>query len=160
MILQTSQTPFSPSLNESSFVALAYYVEPASVRPVTYRTCLCLSIPYTAPASGGWHRTIYLRLDPDTEPGTKMAITWTAVTDPAQFSLLPGEPRPGEDDAATRSTGGDSNANTGDPPEATIEIVAKFAVDLGQGGLIETIDDARHALAAGADDDFGTWTST
>lgn len=87
----------NPTDQDITFVALAWYVEPYTVKPFTYPSCLCLSIPYTAPANGAWYRTIYYRLDPAVEPGTKMAITWTAVTDPAQFALLPDEVRPGEE---------------------------------------------------------------
>lgn len=112
----------NPTEEDVSFVALAWYVEPYTVKPFTYPTCLCLSIPYTAPAGGAWYRTIYYRLDPQIEPGTKMAITWTAVTDPTQWALLPGEALPGE---APEEEPAETPAEETSAAAETLEIVGK-----------------------------------
>lgn len=88
-LLYRNPRPYAKTL-----VALAWSVQPLSVKLDTYPTCFCLSLPYTAPAHGAWYRTIYIALDKKLKPGTKMAITWIVVTDPSQYSLLPGEQRP------------------------------------------------------------------
>lgn len=84
----------NPRAYAKTFAALAWSAQPLSVKLYTYPSCFCLSLPYTAPAHGAWYRTIYLALDKKLKPGTKMAITWIVVTDPSQYSLLPGEQRP------------------------------------------------------------------
>lgn len=107
----------NPTDQDVWFTALAYFVDPHASRPETYATCFCLSIPYRAPAGGGWYRTIGVRVDPDMPSGGKLAITWTVVTDTSQFALLPDEPRPGEETSTPPTT--TSPTPTGPATEAT-----------------------------------------
>lgn len=105
----------NPTDQDVWFTALAYFVDPHASRPSTYATCLCLSIPYRAPAGGGWYRTIGMRVDPAMPAGGKLAVTWTVVTDPSQFAVLPDEPRPWDE----QPTSGDAAATPTDPGDQT-----------------------------------------
>lgn len=135
----------NPADQDVFFAALAYFVDPHSSRPLTYSTCFCLSIPYRAPAGGGWYRTIGVRLDPAVPPGGKQAITWTVVTDPSQFALLPDEPRPWEEaaEAPAEETAEATEAPTGESTGAAAE-----AVEVGIVGKDIQFDKSRLEVPA------------
>lgn len=138
----------NPSDKDVSFVALAWYVEPYSVKPFTYPTCLCISIPYTAPAGGAWYRTIYFELSPDIEPGTKMAVTWTAVTDRSQWALLPGEEPPPEVSAQPTPTAETPTATPTETPAETPTETPAAAVTLNIVGKNIQFDKGKLEVSA------------
>lgn len=81
----------NPSDDVVAFEALPWFTEPESVHLALTAQCFCVAVPFSAPPGGSLYRTIYIDFGPDIPAGTKMVVTWTVVSDPTQWPLLPGE---------------------------------------------------------------------
>ena len=75
----------NPTAQDVGFLVLPHQEAPGSLAPMVWSTCLCMSFVYTAPAQGAWYRVIRLTASPDMPPGSKVAMLWTTLTDPAVF---------------------------------------------------------------------------
>jgi hypothetical protein len=77
----------NPLPERLEWLALVPRSEPADLetRAQVWPTCFCVAVPHWAPPEGFWYRVIRIRVGPDLEPGAKLDLTWTVLTDPSKF---------------------------------------------------------------------------
>lgn len=69
----------NPTDEDITFMAIAPTIDPAGAHPFAYARCFCASVPFTAPAGGGWYRTIAVGAAPQVPPGAKVVVTWPVL---------------------------------------------------------------------------------
>lgn len=70
----------NPTDQDITFMSIAPTIDPAVAHPFAYARCFCAAIPFTAPAGGGWYRTIAVGAAPQVPPGAKVVVTWPVET--------------------------------------------------------------------------------
>jgi hypothetical protein len=77
----------NPVPKRLEWLALIPRSEPSNpeTRAQIWPTCFCVAVPHWVPPEGGWFRVIRLRAGPKLEPGIKVDLTWTVLTDPSDF---------------------------------------------------------------------------
>lgn len=77
----------NPTKEKLEWQALIPGSEPSDLetRAQIWPTCFCVATPHWAPPEGFWYRVIRIRVGPKLEPGTKVDLTWTVLTDLSDF---------------------------------------------------------------------------